>query len=342
MGLYEKPKSDLSKTEDKRKMFILVTGTLLFVLVAAVTVIFLTTAPVYDVMTPEVVTWQISSHSQIRCADCHMEQGVGQIITEKLQGEKAFKKANEITDAACVRCHAIETRNFTLTGDLIIPHALHGEKGVLCVKCHSGVVHGNISGRKVSVGNSTTWTIEEGKKNMTPEFVRPDMDICVDCHLNPPKYGVQGVKTVTWACEACHKNINTPKNHRAPNWLRTHGLDAVGQLVGCVDCHDVGITVSETKPKLAADGTKNNKLKKGFLAKDVAWTNEFCIDCHSQKPKDHQNRMSWMPNHKNSAAAKGMKNCVACHTVMKPKAGEALKSPAKIVACNNCHWFSNK
>jgi len=354
MGLRDKLKFDLSKTEDKLKLFILVSGVLLFLLVATVGGISLTMSPnfcklCHKAMTPEYVTWKYSSHSQIACVDCHMEPGVVNIMIEKVMATKhlvdylkgdyekhlPIKMKHELPSHLCEQCHSVKTRNFTLSGDLIVPHEKHGEKGVGCVKCHSGVAHGNIAGRAATkTGDLGAWTDEDGKKNMIPEYVRPDMDVCVDCHITPAKYGVKGVESVTWSCEACHRDINTPKSHRAPVWLQTHGLDAAKELKDCVSCHDIGI-----KPSLAADGVRNNMIKAGSTAKDYAWKNDFCIACHSKKPADHQNRAVWMPNHKNAVASKQMKNCVACHSIQKAKPGETLPSPAKEVACNNCHWF---
>lgn len=354
MGLKDKLKFDLSKTEDKLKLFILVSGTLLFLLVATVGGISLTMSPEFcklchKAMTPEYVTWKYSSHSQIACVDCHMEPGVVNILKEKIvatghlydyltasyEKHLPIKMKHELPSHLCEQCHSVKTRTFTLSGDLIVPHEKHGEKGVSCVKCHSGVAHGNIAGREVTKnGDLTAWTDADGKNNMAKEFVRPDMDTCVACHINPAKFGVEGVKSVTWDCNACHKSIFTPKNHSEPTWLNVHGLDAEKDFKGCVNCHGIGI-----EPGFKADGTKSNKTT-GVQAKDFAWENKFCTDCHSKKPKDHQDKSVWMPNHKNAVAAKGTKNCMACHSIQAAKAGETLKSPAKEVACNKCHWFN--
>lgn len=354
MGLRDKFKFDLSKTEDKLKLFILISGTLLFLLVAVIGGMSLTMSPdfcklCHGAMQPEYVTWKYSSHSNIRCVDCHMEPGIIDIIIEKMKATKhlyeyvtgeweekrPIKMKEPIPNHLCEQCHSIKTRNFTYSGDLIVPHEKHGEKGVACVQCHSGVAHGNIAGRDATKeGDLAAWTDADGKKNMQEDFVRPDMDKCVSCHINPQKYGVKGVKSVTWACEACHKSINTPKSHAAATWLSTHGVDAEKDFKGCVTCHTIG----DNKP-FNADGTKTNKMDATAQAKDFAWKSDFCRGCHSQKPKNHQDKDVWMPNHKNAVAQKGMKNCVACHSVQKPNPGQTLASPAQEVACNNCHWF---
>ena len=354
MGLKDKLKFNLSKTEDKLKLFILVSGTLLFLLVATVGGISLTMSPdfcklCHKAMTPEYVTWKYSSHSQIACVDCHMEPGVINIMKEKVMAmghlydyvtagyehHLPIKMKHELPSHLCERCHSVKTRTFTLSGDLIVSHELHGEKGVSCIKCHSGVAHGNIAGRGATKdGELAAWNDEKGQENMTKEMIRPDMDTCVACHINPARFGVKDVEAVTWACEACHKSILTPKNHSEPTWLNIHGLDAEKEPKGCVSCHAIG-----TEPGFSAEGVVNNKIKTGSQAKDLAWENEFCINCHSKKPKDHQDKSVWMPKHKDAVAAKQMKNCMACHSIQAAKAGETLKSPAGEVACNKCHWF---
>ena len=357
MSLRDKLKFDLSKTEDKLKLFILVSGTLLFLLVATVGGISLTMSPdfcklCHKAMTPEYVTWKYSSHSQINCVDCHMEPGVVNIVMEKLvatkhlyaylsghyEEERPIKMKHELPSHLCEQCHSLETRTFTLSGDLKDPHPYHEEVGVSCVKCHSGVAHGNIAGREITKdGNLSAWSDTEGQENMAAEYVRPDMDACVSCHIDPQKYGVKDTKSVSWSCELCHEDIFTPKTHTTPTWLNTHGLDAEADLKDCVSCHVMG-----AEPTFAADGVKNNVVKAGTQAKTFAWTSEFCVECHGIKPKDHQNKATWMPLHKDAVKAKGMKNCTACHSIQKAKGGESLKSPAKEVACNNCHWFTQK
>ncbi|KNZ71000.1 putative multiheme cytochrome c [Thermincola ferriacetica] len=347
MGIRDKFKFDLSKTEDKLKLFILVSGALLFILVAAVAGISLTMSPEFcvlchDAMQPEYVTWKVSSHSNIRCVDCHMEPGVVNILIEKVMAskhlinyaitkeykeEKPLHMKNELPSHLCEKCHNVKNRNFTLSGDLIVPHELHGEKGVGCVKCHSGVAHGNIYKRGVSVGDIGAWTLEDGKKNMAKQFTQPDMDVCVECHMNPAKFGVQGVKSVTFRCEACHKSIFTPENHKDKGWTSQglHGVSAESgdkEFKGCVMCHSIGV--------------KTEKIATGNKVKDFAWGNQFCSSCHAKLPPSHAQRDVWMPNHKKVVATKGMKNCEACHSLKAPEG--KVSAPAGLY-CNKCHWF---
>ena len=353
MGLRDKFKFDLSQKEDKLKLFILVIGALLLVLVVTVGGISATMSPgfcklCHKTMTPEFVTWQNSSHSQIDCVDCHMEPGIVNIVKEKIgatghlydyvtenyKENWPIKMKHELPSYLCEQCHSVSNRNFTLSGDLKVPHELHGQKGVSCVQCHSGVAHGNIAGRKVTEGaNVSVWTDKEGKENMAPEFVRPDMDTCVACHMNPPKFGIKDVKSVTFSCEACHENIYTPQSHKAAVWQGTHGLDAEQNLTSCVGCHAIGSNEGFEAKGIVQVKNPNPQVQ------DYVWKTDFCVNCHSQKPKDHIDKSQWLPNHKNVVASKQVKNCIACHSIQQAKPGEKLKSPAKEVTCNNCHWF---
>lgn len=353
MGLRDKLKFDLSKTEDRLKLVILVGGSLLLILLAVVGGISQTMSPEFcklchKTMTPEYVTWQNSSHSQIACVDCHMEPGLINLVKEKIKATGHLKEyitgsyeenwpikmKHELPSHLCEQCHSVSNRNFTLSGDLKIPHERHGEKGVDCVQCHSGVAHGNIAGREVTKGaDVSVWTKDDGKKNMAAEFVRPDMDTCVACHMDPASFGIKDVKRVTWSCEACHKNIYTPQSHNASNWLGVHGIDAENSLSGCIGCHAIGGDKGYEATGIIKINNPNPQVQ------DYVWKTEFCIKCHSQKPKDHQDKSQWMPAHKDAVANKQLKNCVACHSIQQAKSGETLKSPAKVVSCNNCHWF---
>lgn len=351
MGIRDKIKFDMSKTEDKLKLVIIVCGLLTFIVVAAMVGLELTSTPAFcslchNAMQADYVTWQASSHSEIACVKCHMEHNyfkkliqkvgfVGHLTDyasghyqhEKLDKGEPITMVSPMPDERCEYCHSIKNRNFTLSGDLIVPHELHGEKGVQCITCHSGVAHGNISKRKVAVGNLGKWTEEDGKKNMVKEFTQPDMDVCVECHMTPSKYGVEGVKEVTFRCEACHKEIFTPENHADKNWTPQglHGVSAQAsdkEYKECVMCHSIGV--------------KTEKVSTGNKVRDFVWGNEFCSSCHAKLPASHAERSVWMPKHKENVKTKGMNNCEACHSIKAPEGD--VKAPAALY-CNKCHWF---
>lgn len=329
MKLWSKlPKFDLSKTEDKLKLFILASGLLIFLVVGSAGAIGFTMRPDFcrtcHVMEPEYQTWKATSHSQIACTDCHIEPGLGNLIVHKVGAlkelyhyvtktyERPLKMAHKIESSVCEQCHSQE-RVFTTSGDIIIPHAKHREKDVKCVECHSGVAHGKIAQREVTKeGPFEEWTIEVGKKETAKQYTKPDMDTCIRCHTkrNAPRL-----------CETCHSTIFTPKDHSQPIWKTTHGLNARVDLNSCNKCHSYGNTIVSV-----TTGDKVTQYARG---------NEFCSKCHVTKPPNHQSP-KWLPSHNLVVSAKGKQNCFVCHDIFPPKA----ENKSTTTYCNKCHWFN--
>ena len=123
---------------------------------------------------------------------------------------------------------------------------------------------------------------------------------CAECHKNlVHSVNAQGFnspematclrchdgKTATNRCEKCHTGKQAPPSHAAANWLQVHS-----QKVGTVDC-----------------------------GKCHGFTQNFCADCHSRKPKSHAG--NWKTAHA-VAAKEHRQACVVCHD-------------AKF--CKNCH-----
>jgi hypothetical protein len=78
-------------------------------------------------------------------------------------------------------------------------------------------------------------------------------------------------------CASCHTKIQVPPDHLKADWLAVHPT-----FVGKIDC-----------------------------AKCHAWTPNYCIDCHSQKPPSHVG--NWKYEHQFAAAARGETGCLVCH-----------------------------
>lgn len=359
MGLRSKlPKFDLSKTEDKLKMFILISGLILFVGVGAVTAIQVTMSPqfcsVCHIMTPEMVTWQATSHSNIRCVDCHIPPGTVNLLVHKIGAMKELYEYatgtyptplamhEPIESETCETCHNVETRNFTVSGDIIIPHDKHmnTEKAeVFCVSCHAGVAHGKIASRGVIVegdskalhgGDLKAWTADDGKQQTARQYSKADMDDCIKCHMavNEELEKKGSSEKVSIKCEACHKAIKTPDNHSPKeSWLAVHGKDAEKNVSSCKSCHNYGMDVQNV--------THESK------AAAYAWGNEYCVKCHSQLPQDHKDgvlvngsKVSWRKAHKAVVAEKSLNNCAACHKLAGSK---ATGTPPASTTCDRCH-----
>lgn len=340
-------KLDLSKTEDKLKLFILVSGLLIFFGVSTVTAIELTMSPNFcstcHNMKPEYVTWQATSHANIRCVECHIPPGVVNLIEHKIAAmkelylyatnsyETPIAMKNPIENYVCQKCHSVGTRNFTTSGDIIVPHQRHIDSKlakVYCVDCHAGVAHGKIARRGVTAveekevalhgGDLGAWTAADGKNQTIREFSKADMDDCIACHLKVRSTTGKGKPSIK--CETCHSTIKTPDNHTPKEqWLPVHGKDAEKDINICRSCHSYGMKV--------------NKLELENKAAAYAWGNEYCFGCHSQAPANHK-RPDWRKLHKLDVQNKGKTNCQACHNLGDVKAD--IKAPASIT-CSKCH-----
>lgn len=269
-------------------------------------------------MTPEVVTWEVSSHSKIPCTSCHVNVKASdfQARHDSQSFVKPISMADDIIpNSVCEQCHSLN-RQVTPSGDLIIPHDKHEAKGVACVKCHAGVVHGKIAERNLTAdGNYDIWNRDYANQVATRYFLAPNMWTCINCH-----------KTVgvTTQCRACHTEITDLPSHDNPNWLSIHGKEARANIDECTRCHS-----TPGSPKFVTPST-------GDKAADFARAQEFCYSCHLKRPAMHGNSM--IPIHPARVADRGIQNCLTCHNPDQPKPG------AKVTGtyCNQCHWLPSK
>ncbi len=356
------PRFDLSKTEDRLKLIILVSGIILVVGALGVGGIAFTMRSEFcsscHEMAPEYTTWQASAHSQIGCTDCHIEPGVLNLMKDKMgamvQVYKHVTKSYDspieypvahkgmIKNEQCLKCHS-SNRQYSPSGDIIVPHDKHIAKGVQCVQCHSGVAHGNIAEREVSKASNipfVQWTTTVAEQEMVPKFSRPRMDTCVKCHIE------RGVST---NCTLCHSDMGVPASHKDQvGWKVSHGLSAEQDLKACDKCHSYGFT----------EPIGDQKLAVGQYARE----NQFCLDCHTKRPPNHGNKAdeTWLSEHGGSVKSKAIQNCLACHDVKpgetkapsetKPATGEKNGDINRLIAdgrsqdqlvnkvyCSNCH-----
>ena len=273
---------------------------------------------------PEILTWQISSHSKIPCTSCHdidlsrYESGHSteeQSAQEKKNLTVPIKMADAIPNTVCEQCHT-SNREATVSGDLIIPHDKHSAVGVLCVKCHSGVVHAKIADRELTVSGKLSdldaWNVDEAKKVSTNYYLQPSMWVCLECHKSA---------NVTRECNACHTSIPSLPSHEAPTWKSTHGKTARTGIGDCTKCH-----VIPGEPQFIKKST-------GDIAADFARAQSFCYDCHLVRPEMHEKSM--IPIHPAKVAERGIQNCLACHDKAKPEPGTNITT----TYCNQCHWL---
>jgi len=268
-------------------------------------------------MKPEVTTWQVSSHSKVPCETCH-EVDIDD-YQDKHRNESyslPIKISQKIGDATCKECHVMENRLVTPSGDLIIPHAKHAEMGVPCAACHSGVVHGDLNKRKITVKEEYSelenWTLATAEEVAIAAYRQPGMWTCLNCHKS---------FKLTTECAACHQEIDGLPSHDASNWRVAHGVSGRESPNSCIECHK-----TPGEPTTVTPST-------GDRIADFALATMFCYNCHNQLPESHKE--PWLPKHPGAAMSKGRTNCIACHSLNEPTAKETVTT----TYCNDCHWF---
>lgn len=278
-------------------------------------------------MLPEFTTWEVTSHSNISCVTCHIKPGAINLITHKMGSMLELvhhvantyetpiaMKTEKVENEICESCHS-ENRESTPSGDLIIPHDRHNAKGVMCIACHAGVVHGTIAARGVAENKDDyeTWNVSKAEEQTKLRYTRPRMKTCMNCHIQ---------RKVTTACEACHTVITLPDNHTDPKWKTNHGLTARADYKACAKCHSEEDYVQTT-------GGDN-------VVGEFATKTEFCYSCHNKRPAGHTDM--WLAIHKSKVLEKGRQNCIVCHSIEKVKPG----SNSTETYCNKCHWFGKE
>jgi nitrate/TMAO reductase-like tetraheme cytochrome c subunit len=293
-------------------------------------------------MKPEYYTWKASSHSEVDCVNCHTGSTKEEYAKAKANGlVQVFKKAtqtytapirmpNQIKDESCDKCHNIFTREVTPTGDLIIPHDKHKEKGIECTQCHQGIAHGKIADRKMTYQTDyAKWDDMLGRAVMTePKYIKPDMATCMECHE---------LRNAPLECSACHKTGMIPNSHKRKEFkLQSHGSHAQEDLKGCNDCHKY-MSKQEIKGfeevKSVSKFLKINADQKKKSEVDYAKENTFCTVCHTKRPLSHNN--SFVLDHGNLAKDNEQK-CLACHSYQK------TNSTSSVATCASCHPSSHK
>jgi nitrate/TMAO reductase-like tetraheme cytochrome c subunit len=273
-------------------------------------------------MLPDILTWQVTVHDKFACTVCHINKKAANYVG-KHQSEnytKPIKIIDAIPNSACLQCHTEgANRTASPTGDLLIPHQIHLDAGVACVKCHYGVAHAKIAERDLTsiVADSTkyeAWNLDIAKKVATRPFIMPSMWTCIDCHKQA---------NVSRKCSTCHTKIPTLPSHDQPTWRTEHGVYARNGLQECINCHATpGVPISITPST-------------GDATADFARAQQFCYNCHQQRPEMHGKTMA--PIHSILVTQRGPQNCLTCHDLKQPE------SNAKVTRayCNQCHWFNS-
>ncbi|HOA15199.1 MAG TPA: cytochrome c3 family protein [Bacillota bacterium] len=184
-------------------------------------------------MQPMAATWAESSHSEVGCAECHMEAGFKGWFNnrfaiarmrkvEKAGGATSFADF-EVADEYCIRCHS-GAKGSAGTEVISAPHTIHSAGlGITCNECHEGQVHG--------IGGAMPQGISHDK--------------CISCHYD---WFAEG----TADCAKCHikADIETTDKLRIPHEVHSfYSCDAchVEYVEGkegeighdtCIGCHE--------------------------------------------------------------------------------------------------------
>ncbi|PKM81682.1 MAG: hypothetical protein CVU89_07970 [Firmicutes bacterium HGW-Firmicutes-14] len=332
---------------DNRKILkftIIGSGILILLLLSVIGMTYATSAPKFcstcHIMKPEHATWEASSHSQINCVTCHVDPGLTNALKHKVVAAKELylyitkgyelpvQMTEKLPDSRCLQCHSVKRKVSPSYPGLYIPHELHYDKKVACVKCHQGVAHGKIASSGMTMGgNFNEWDKERGAGVMVPKNMVPGMDLCMDCH---------GRRGVTIACEACHSGSMKPDSHRDKTFKAQHGSLAKKDIKSCDVCHSFikapGVT-AQNMPDEDPVTRYLNSISSGPGGDsgyaEYAQTNEYCVDCHQKRPITHDD--NWPFNH-GKEADKDNQRCLVCHA---PRGD--VKGTTKTGACASCH-----
>lgn len=293
-------------------------------------------------MQPEYFTWKASSHSEVDCVTCHIEPGFKQTAKEKIglitkavnrsddQNIAPIRMPDEIPDRTCESCHNVLQREFTVSGDIIIPHDKHKEEDVTCIQCHSGVAHGEIADREMTFKTDyDKWDTNLGVTAMADlKWTRPTMDTCIECHES---------RQITTECSACHTTGMLPKSHEKDDFkTKAHGTKAKTELADCNSCHKYMSTEQLEGYEGASVlekyiNTDSNTVKK--TERTYAKENTYCLDCHKLRPESHS--ASFFGTH-GTQASENEESCYTCH---EPNRSNA--APTNTVNCASCHQMKH-
>ena len=267
-------------------------------------------------MQPQLYTWQESAHKQIPCTKCHPDSSLLSMFLRNRTDDRAVIKVEKfIKDDVCMDCHTAN-RTVTPPNSLIISHSLHMTKGVDCVDCHRDVAHAQVNVKVLEPGEKDFETFTKADAKKLASFGnRIPMNTCMKCHN-----GTKAPKD----CSACHQNKPVPSSHTPIDWKTNHGALAFKDLSGCNFCHEYDVAKQQTA-----------KVKNRDYAslQEYARTNNFCKDCHEEKPKGH-NEVYSVAHNKEAKANK--ENCLVCHNWK----DNNMPAPPSDIVCTKCHVSS--
>lgn len=247
-------------------------------------------------MKPAYQTWQKSAHSKTDCLSCHVKPGVLNKLrwrqTEAVNIWSSYlgshgKMPRTVTgspgNAACLKCHPYDKLPTVING-IKMPHLEHTtSRNLDCVDCHSHIAH----------------SAESGAPPVS-------MATCSMCHNGA---------AAPDECTLCHVTQPVVEAH-PPDFIHTHGVQAVGRLDDCLRCHHDKVAFCDAchkrPPASHFAGDWRYSHKAAAEADNAAClgchdSQEFCAQCHQVSHPD-----GWVDSHAD-VAAKGDDSCLVCH-----------------------------
>lgn len=295
-------------------------------------------------MSPQVHTWKASSHSEVSCTSCHIAPGFNNLVRQKAGGVKELyytitdnylapiRMPSLIPNESCETCHEMSKRKVSASGDIIIDHDTHDIQEVACVFCHAGVAHGKVAERRVTYKSDyNKWNEMLAKRFMEDtKYTRPQMETCMECHE---------LRGAPLTCDTCHSTSMIPEEHKADGFILSgHFEQAKKDIYYCNTCHSYTTKnqVEGFKGKsaylsyISGDGN----ITKEVTVEQYAKKNDYCVNCHSQRPETH-NQNFFQKNH-GLLAERNKGKCMTCHDFK-----ITSDAPVTNVTCSSCHPSSH-
>lgn len=260
-------------------------------------------------MEPFVTSWASSTHSQIGCYRCHLDNGAWdwpafkgkelfEMVPAAVAGQGLQGPTTEISSKTCLSCHSAVMNGVIEANETRINHSTCIPSGAQCDSCHSAVVH----------GAATRWVRQ------------PVMEECVRCHRE---------ESAPTECDTCHVGRRESDRLAMGPWQVTHGSEwrtthGAADLTYCSTCHPQDYCVKchgIALPHPADFGRTHGQQAVAQQSK--------CVKCHDKKTLCDGCHGIAMPHptgfikqHSTLATSNQDPTCQTCH---------------RVDDCNNCH-----
>ncbi|MHC4154380.1 MAG: NapC/NirT family cytochrome c [Planctomycetota bacterium] len=242
-------------------------------------------------------SWQVSTHAEVNCLDCHLQPGFAGYVKGKINGlaqavdcivgRVGTKPNATIIDSSCLRaeCHSTEelAQNSIDYKGTKFAHQNHVAKVVGGIEMSCGTCHSHFEGN---------------------EHFGVDSGVCFSCHFLAN--GRDGKKLVQTDCRDCHE---------VPNRVIERGL--------------VSINHAEF---VSYEASCSESCHKKQVEKQSDVADSVCLNCHSFRKEIEANSVELHSLHTSGEKVE----CFACHGKVPHGAMEGT-AVAAMIDCTGCH-----